>query len=256
MLPKLIHTPSPNWNERPEFEATGAPLIDTVVLHYTGMNTAGEALERLCDPAAQVSAHFFVDEDGVVHQLVEPDRRAWHAGVSQWQGRDNLNHTSIGIEIVNPGHDIDYKPFPTTQIDALLELLTAIRARYDIPRDRYLGHSDVAPGRKIDPGELFPWQQLAVAGFGIWPGDSLRGFDRNDGTILAKQGMMSEEVARLNETLSHIGYSVFSGDVFSRATADALTAFQRHWRPDLVHGTLDVGTQAVLDAIAEKTVRR
>lgn len=157
----LIESPSPN------FDARRAPP-DMVVLHYTGMQTGEAALARLCDPAAKVSAHYMIEEDGRIFRLVPEERRAWHAGVSFWKGERDINAVSIGIEIVNPGHEFGYHAFPDPQIEALIALLDQVRGRWQIPDARILGHSDVAPERKQDPGELFPWKRLAEAGHGLW----------------------------------------------------------------------------------------
>ena len=145
---------SPNWDER-------ALPVSMVVLHYTGMPTAEEALARLCDPAAKVSAHYMIDEDGTVTALVPEAKRAWHAGSAYWRGITDVNSASIGIELVNPGHDWGYRPFPDAQMEALLPLLADIVDRHDISPTNVVGHSDVAPARKQDPGELFDWQRLA-----------------------------------------------------------------------------------------------
>src|SRR4029077_12116286 len=155
---------SPNHDARPE-----GGRVDMLVLHYTGMKTAAEAIDRLCDPAAKVSAHYAIDEDGTVWRLVEESRRAWHAGVSFWQGTRDVNAASIGIELVNPGHDWGYRAFPDAQMVALETLCHGLLLRHPIPRDRVVGHSDVAPLRKQDPGELFDWPRLAEAGIGLWP---------------------------------------------------------------------------------------
>ncbi|MGE4529478.1 MAG: N-acetylmuramoyl-L-alanine amidase, partial [Rhodospirillaceae bacterium] len=155
---------SPNHDARP----AGAP-VDMLVLHYTGMETAAAALARLCDPAAKVSAHYLIDEDGAVHALVAEDRRAWHAGVSAWRGEADVNARSIGIELVNPGHEFGYRDFPARQIDALADLCREILARHPIPPRNVVGHSDVAPRRKTDPGERFPWPALAKLGIGLAP---------------------------------------------------------------------------------------
>jgi N-acetylmuramoyl-L-alanine amidase len=136
-----------------------------VIIHYTGMKSGEAALTRMCDPQTKVSAHYMVEEDGRVFQLVDEAKRAWHAGVSFWDGRDNINKYSIGIELVNPGHEWGYRPFPEAQIAALLELLEGISKRHPIKVEYVLGHSDVAPSRKQDPGELFPWDRLVDAGF-------------------------------------------------------------------------------------------
>jgi N-acetylmuramoyl-L-alanine amidase len=161
----VIDHPSPNFNERDP----AAPLR-YVVLHYTGMPTRDSALRRLCDNQAKVSAHYLIDEAGQVFHLVDESRRAWHAGKSFWCGTTDMNSASIGIELVNPGHEFGYKPFPAAQIAALKTLLGEIVARHGLdPAHFLLGHSDIAPDRKKDPGEFFPWQELAKAGFGIWP---------------------------------------------------------------------------------------
>jgi N-acetylmuramoyl-L-alanine amidase len=157
----FIEAPTPNVDHR-----RGPP--DMVVLHYTGMQTGEEALARLCDPQAKVSAHYLVEEDGRVFRLAPEERRCWHAGKSFWKGETDINAVSIGIELVNPGHEWGYRGFPDAQVAAVISLLDDIRARWTIPDDRILGHSDVAPARKEDPGELFPWKRLAEAGHGLW----------------------------------------------------------------------------------------
>jgi N-acetylmuramoyl-L-alanine amidase len=204
---KLIDRPSPNHDER-----KGA-AIDMLVLHYTGMSSGAAAIERLCDPAAKVSAHYTVDEDGTVYRHVPEEGRAWHAGVSHWAGTDNVNSRSIGIEIVNPGHEYGYRAFPEAQIAALIALCTGILQRHPIPASRVLGHSDVAPARKEDPGELFPWQRLADAGIGVWPSP-----------IQSDLGP---------EALTRYGYD-------PNAPQDkVITAFQRHFRPKSLTGQWD-----------------
>lgn len=160
---KIIQRPSPNQDAR------GGVAVDMLVLHYTGMQTAEAALERLTDPAAKVSAHYTIDEDGTVYAHVPEDRRAWHAGQSFWAGRRNVNANSIGIELVNPGHEFGYRAFPDAQIAAVIDLSQGILARHAISPSHVVGHSDVAPARKEDPGELFPWERLAAAGIGLWP---------------------------------------------------------------------------------------
>lgn len=163
---KTISLPSPNFDERER-------PIDMIVLHYTGMKTAQEAIDRLRDPEAKVSAHYVLDEDGTLYNLVDESKRAWHAGVSKWRGVDNVNHNSIGIEIVNPGHEWGYRPFTKAQYDVLIPLCQQLKARYNIPDENIIGHSDVAPGRKQDPGELFDWKLLADNGLGLWPRPTL-----------------------------------------------------------------------------------
>ena len=160
----MIETPSPNHEPRPDDVA-----IDMLVLHYTGMKSARDALDRLTDPVGKnrVSAHYLIDEAGVVHCLVTEDRRAWHAGVAVWRGWRDINDRSIGIELVNPGHEFGYKPFPDAQMDALIALASDIVSRHAIPARNVVAHSDIAPSRKIDPGERFPWAHLAQAGIGF-----------------------------------------------------------------------------------------
>ncbi|TAL07812.1 MAG: N-acetylmuramoyl-L-alanine amidase, partial [Nitrospirae bacterium] len=164
---RIVDRPSPNHGPR----RRGA-RVDMLVLHYTGMKTLGAALERLCDPKARVSAHYLIARDGTVYRLVAENRRAWHAGVSRWAGERDVNGRSIGIELENPGHEFGYRAFPQKQMRALIALARGIVRRRKIPQHRVLGHSDVAPQRKIDPGEKFPWRALAGAGIGYWPGRS------------------------------------------------------------------------------------
>jgi N-acetylmuramoyl-L-alanine amidase len=160
-LTGYIQAPSPNFDRRL------APP-DMIVLHYTGMVDGAAALARLTDPDARVSAHYLVEEDGRIFALVPEARRAWHAGRSFWAGKTDINGGSIGVEVVNPGHEFGYRPFPPPQVAAVIDLLGDIRARWTVPDARILGHSDVAPDRKTDPGELFPWKSLAQAGHGLW----------------------------------------------------------------------------------------
>ncbi len=151
----MIHMPSSNYNDRPD-----GVIINSIIIHYTGMRTAQDALNRLCDVQAEVSAHYTIDEDGTVYNHVSPDKRAWHAGVSQWNELKNFNDFSVGIELVNPGHEFGYRPFPNVQMDALIFLMKDLHAQYPIDKKLVLGHSDIAPDRKQDPGELFPWDRL------------------------------------------------------------------------------------------------
>ena len=171
--------PSPNFDERP----CGAP-IDMLVIHYTGMPTAADALTRLCDADAHVSAHYMIDEDGTVLALVPEGKRAWHAGVSYWRGHTDINARSIGIELVNPGHEFGYRAFPDAQMAALIELARDILNRHPIAPRNVVGHSDIAPRRKTDPGELFDWKRLAGEGIGLWPEDEVA-FDADPDDIPA-----------------------------------------------------------------------
>ena len=228
----FVDRPSPNHDPRP----AGAP-VDILVLHYTGMRTAEAALDRLCDPGAKVSAHYTIDRDGCIYRHVDEDRRARHAGVSWWAGERDVNGRSIGIELVNPGHEFGYVPFPASQIDALMELAHAILARRLIPANRVLGHSDVAPARKMDPGELFPWRQLADAGIGVFPPPSgPSGHLPHDGG-----GKLFSEMLR------RFGYGVAPEIDIPLATVT--TAFQRHFRPEKIDGIADSETEARLRAL-------
>ncbi|WP_308909330.1 N-acetylmuramoyl-L-alanine amidase [Pseudokordiimonas caeni] len=239
---RVIPHPSPNRDAR-----MGGAALDMVILHYTGMETGEAALARLVDPSAAVSAHYLVEEDGRVFRLVDEAERAWHAGVSYWQGREVLNHHSIGIEIVNPGHEFGYRPFPEAQIAALLALLADIAARHAIRRDLYIGHSDVAPDRKTDPGELFPWEQLAAAGFGIVP--------EGESAVLADAGdIPADQLAACWHQLAEIGYRIDANDPYGKP-ADIVAAFQRHWRRGGVTGQIDRGTAAAIASVRDQIIR-
>jgi N-acetylmuramoyl-L-alanine amidase len=220
---------SPNADDRPVGCA-----IDTLILHYTGMPTGAAALDRLCDPGAKVSAHYLIDEDGSVVQLVAEERRAWHAGVSNWQGRARVNDCSIGIELVNPGHEWGYRPFTEAQYVATIALCRTILARWPIPPHRVLAHSDVAPARKQDPGELFDWARLADAGIGLWPQDGA-GPPRTTGQLQAD--------------LARFGYGVPPSGRLDEMTRQVIAAFQRHFRSARVDGAPDPQTLARLDGL-------
>jgi len=241
----ITQTPSPNFNMRKH-------KLDMLVLHYTGMATGEEALERMCDPAAEVSAHYMVWEDGRITQLVDEDKRAWHAGVASWQGQQDLNSRSIGIEIVNGGHDFPLPdgglpPYPRPQIHALLDLVHDILGRHDISATRILGHSDIAPLRKQDPGEHFPWERLARAGISLWPE-----FDGTTKEIIGKgleRGTSGSSVWRLQTMLSEIGYGFDVTDIYGETCEKVITAFQRRWLPEHVTGQADLNTLRRIDVI-------
>lgn len=216
-------TRSPNFNDR------DGVRVDMLVLHYTGMRTAQDALDRLCDPAAEVSAHFMIDEDGTLNTLVAEADRAWHAGIASWRGHSNINSRSIGIELVNPGHEFGYREFPEAQINVLVNLCHGVLERHAIPARNVVGHSDVAPSRKEDPGELFPWERLAVNGIGLWP-SNVSTFDP----------ISTDEVS---DALAKIGYDVGDADA-------AVTAFQRHFVTDSLDAGLDKLTRRSLAAVA------
>lgn len=217
---RVIASPSPNFDSR------DGQAVDMLVLHYTGMQSAREALDRLCCPAAKVSAHYMVEEDGAVHALVEEGSRAWHAGVSCWRGAANVNQRSVGIEIVNPGHEFGYRAFPASQMRAVEQLCRGILERHAIPPRNVVGHSDVAPARKEDPGERFDWQALAAQGIGHWPAP---------GTA---PGTPPAPLARLAD----YGYDLTVPD-------KAVTAFQRHFRPRRLSGLWDEECGQLLAAL-------
>lgn len=220
-MSELIHREclSPNCNER-------KLPVSMVVLHYTGMRTMQEALDRLCDPAAEVSAHYLIDEDGTVIRLVPESKRAWHAGRSYWRGITDVNSASIGIEMVNPGHEFGYRPFTEAQMEALIPLLSSIMARHNIEPANVVGHSDVAPARKQDPGELFEWEVLARYGLALpTPKPRIRLLHENPGAFYL--------------SLERFGYDITEG----RA---AVAAFQRRFRPRIIDGELDGEVGALL----------
>jgi N-acetylmuramoyl-L-alanine amidase len=229
---EITDRPSPNFDARP-----GA--VEMLVLHYTGMQSAAAAIDRLCDPAAKVSAHYVVDEDGAVWRLVAEDKRAWHAGVSCWRGKTDINALSIGIEIVNPGHEFGYRPFPEPQMAAVKELARGILARHPIPARNVVGHSDVAPLRKQDPGELFDWPRLACAGIGFWP--DFRAIDSKTPPALVETQAL----------LAQIGYGCPQTCALDAETAAVITAFQRHYRPSRVDGIADDETCRRIAALAQ-----
>lgn len=231
--------PSPNHDSRGE-AIGGPPPIDMLVLHYTGMQSAHAALDRLCDPAARVSSHYVVDEDGTIWRLVPEERRAWHAGVSYWQGDTALNKSSIGVEIANPGHEWGYRDFPEPQMRAVEALCQDIIARRRIPAHRVVGHSDVAPTRKSDPGERFDWPRLAHAGIGLWT-EPAAGLSSRRGRgigIIERAGALAQ--------LARIGYQVEPGNV-----GPPIAAFQRRFRPQRWDGRLDGETSGRIAEIAQ-----
>ncbi len=235
---RIRDLPSPNHDARPP-----ATPIDTLVLHYTGMRSAQAALDRLRDPAARVSSHYVVEEDGAIWRLVPDARRAWHAGVSFWRGHTALNDRSLGIEIVNPGHEFGYRPFPVLQLAAVCDLCLDLLGRHPIPPRNIVAHSDIAPERKEDPGELFDWPALAANGVGLWP----------EGVPDRGTGGSPRDAAALREVraaLGDIGFRVAPEGAADAALAAVLRAFQRHWRPEAITGEADAGTLARLFALA------
>ena len=210
----ITSIPSPNYNER-----RNNAVIDMLVIHYTGMPTANDALVRMCSKEAEVSSHYMIDENGRIIQLVDEKNRAWHAGIAFWKGITDINSASIGIELVNKGHEFGYHPFSNQQMESLIKLCQDILTRHQIPKYNIVGHSDVAPSRKTDPGELFNWQLLAQNGIGLWT-DNIK----TDKTITIDDA---------SSLLSHIGYETSNLD-------DAVTAFKRHFMPwKTIDATID-----------------
>ncbi len=223
--------PSPNSNER----KSGPP--DIVLLHYTGMKTGAAAEAWLANPASEVSSHYVVRENGKVVQMVPEAARAWHAGKGSWKGLADINSRSIGIEIVNPGHEYGYRDFPDSQVASVIALCTDIAQRWGIAPERVLAHSDTAPGRKVDPGEKFPWRELHRAGVGHW----VEPVPVRGGRFLAR-GAQGQPVEALQSMLALYGYGIEINGNFDKATEDCVSAFQRHFRQQQVDGVADVST--------------
>jgi N-acetylmuramoyl-L-alanine amidase len=228
--------PSPNLGERKDGRRP-----DMVILHYTGMKDAASAIQWLCNPLSEVSCHYVVMEDGRVFQLAPERARAWHAGVSHWQGETDINSSSIGIEIVNPGHDLGYPDFPPEQVDAVAALCSDIAQRHRIPRERILAHSDIAPRRKQDPGEKFPWDRLHALGVGHFTSPA----PLVDGRSFAL-GEEGQPVRAIQAMLALYGYGLELTGVYDVQTEAVVRAFQRHFRPALVDGIADHSTLSTL----------
>lgn len=237
-----------NWHPATNFEARKDGQRPTILLlHYTGMKSAGRALYWLCTSESRVSCHYLIDEAGRITQMVREEMRAWHAGEAFWAGETDINSASIGIEIHNPGHDAGYPDFPGAQMQAVEALCLDILARHDIKPKMVLAHSDVAPHRKCDPGEKFDWARLARAGIGHWvepvpvAGDG--GF---------RPGDDDGEIARFQTQLAAYGYQIDPTGCFCAQTEIVTTAFQRHFRPALVNGRADRSTIETLDRLVER----
>jgi N-acetylmuramoyl-L-alanine amidase len=236
--------PSANHNER-----RGGMRPDMILLHYTGMIDPMVALDRLCGQGSEVSAHYLVFEDGRVVQMVPEGRRAWHAGVSHWAGETDINSCAIGIEIVNPGHDFGYPDFPKRQIAAVTALCRGIQKRNTIRPERVLAHSDVAPSRKADPGEKFPWQTLWDSGVGHW----VLPAPITEGGSKLTLGDRGEAVSEIQGQLRQYGYGISVNGHYDSATHDVVKAFQRHFRPARADGATDESTRATLqDLLAHR----
>lgn len=236
---------SPNFGPR-----VGGQRPSMILLHYTGMESAHAAEERLCDPTSEVSAHYLVHEDGRIVQMVREADRAWHAGASSWKGVSDINSCSIGIEIVNPGHGLGYPGFTEPQMAATIELCRGIRTRHAIACERVLGHSDVAPGRKIDPGEKFDWARLAAHGLGHF----VEPYPLTGGKIF-KRGDGGRTVQEMQSMLSIFGYGIEISGVYDRQTETVVAAFQRHFRPARIDGRADVSTRRTLRRLLETLPR-
>ena len=241
----LIQMPSPSFDQR----RAGAP-IDILVLHYTGMQSCAAAVAQLTNPASKVSSHYTIDEDGTIYQHVQERDRAWHAGKSFWRGETDVNSRSIGIEIANPGHEFGYRRFPDVQIATVIELSKQIVARHSIPMFGIVGHSDVAPLRKEDPGELFPWKYLALSGLGPWPVDW-----RRDGGAAFGPGASSVRVRRAQCALAATGYDCPVTGVMDVRTVAVMRAFQRRFRQARVDGILDGECRGLIYALAQMAQR-
>lgn len=223
---------SPNFGPRRDGQRA-----DMIILHYTGMEAGPSAEEWLCDPVSEVSSHYLVNEDGSVLQMVRESDRAWHAGRGSWRGRSDVNSFSIGIEVANPGHAYGYPDFTGAQIDTVIALCRDIAERHAIAPERVLAHSDTAPGRKVDPGEKFPWAELHAAGVGHYVEPSPIG----GGRFLAA-GERGEPVEALQSMLALYGYGVDISGSFDATTEAVVAAFQRHFRPRRVDGVADRST--------------
>lgn len=225
---EVIDCPSPNCDTR------GSHIVDMLVLHYTGMKDGPSALSRLCDPEAQVSSHYLVEEDGTVYRLVDEEDRAWHAGKSEWRGKLDVNARSIGIEIVNPGHEWGYRPFTEEQMKSVIGVCHEILARHAIEPRNVVAHSDIAPLRKEDPGELFDWKRLAREGIGCWPAIEL-----TNSHYLFGPGSCGKEIKQLQDYLHYYGYSIKVNGHYDRHMEAVVMAFRRHFVPKHITSSWD-----------------
>ncbi len=234
-----MHRPSPNFDHRAKGQAP-----EMLVLHYTGMKSNIEAINRLCDARSFVSAHYVVEENGTCSQLVPEAYRAWHAGESNWAGNDDINSCSIGIELCNPGHDWGYRKFPDQQMKTLITLCQDVITRHSIPSHLVLAHSDVAPHRKMDPGELLDWQRLSEEGIGVWP----KKFLLSDKEIWPGTTQLDAvDIRRIQEKLDNFGYKIRPTGEHDHQTVAVAKAFQRHFRTNKIDGKLDREIETILD---------
>jgi len=232
--------PSPNHGERQDGRRP-----DMILLHYTGMRDAKAALARLTITGSQVSAHYLVYEDGRIVQMVAESRRAWHAGTAYWAGETDINSCSIGIEIVNPGHEFGYPDFPVRQIAAVTALCRGILTRHAVPTVRVLAHSDVAPRRKQDPGEKFPWQSLHDSGVGHW----VKPLPLTEEVPVLALGDRGDSVTAMQKSLAEYGYGIPINGAYDSPMHDVVVAFQRHFRPQRIDGIADASTQKTLQEL-------
>lgn len=239
----MIECLSPNFDDRPK-----DLQINTLVMHYTGMRSGDEALARLCDPVFKVSSHYMVHEDGRVVRIVPEEKRAWHAGVSCWRGISSLNESSVGIEIVNPGHEFGYRPFPPQQMEAVADLALAIIGRHKIEARNVVGHSDIAPTRKEDPGELFDWQGLAAEGIGLWP--EVKKIRKPHAPIITP-GEESIAVGRIQKMLADYGYHIKVDGFYGPKSEAIIKAFKRHFVPEYLNVVWDNAADARLTKLLE-----
>jgi N-acetylmuramoyl-L-alanine amidase len=229
--------------------------LSHIILHYTDMDSAQAALERMCDPAAKVSAHYLIHRDGQIVQLVEESRRAWHAGVASWRGESDMNSASIGIELDHQGHDAQGQmaAFPKAQRKALYALLKDIITRNNLDPRHVIGHSDIAPGRKVDPGEAFDWAELHEAGFGLWLGqvkqEAVAEVPSDDATA-------QKAILPLQKALAAFGYLIEADGTYGAQMHDVVCAFQRHYRPSLVTGIADAETQSLIYAYCRASLAK
>jgi len=235
----ITEAPSPNFDDR-------TLPVSTLVLHYTGMETGAAALARMRDSEAKVSAHYMIEEDGEIFRLVDESKRAWHAGVSSWHGETNINSNSIGIEIVNGGHDYGLPDFPDVQILAVIALAKDIVTRHNIAPRNVVGHSDIAPERKDDPGEKFPWAGLAAAGIGYFPQNI-----SDDTRTLFAPGDRDRGVAIAQSGLAHIGYGAQVTGIMDDLTVKIVQAVQRRYRPDMIDGAIDIQTMDIIRILSD-----
>ena len=229
---KIIKTISPNFSERPENTE-----IDSIVLHYTGMNNFQDALERMCNPKFEVSAHYAIDYNGDIHQLVEDSNKAWHSGISHWNGKKNINENSIGIEIANLGHEFGYEEFTNSQVESTIFLCKKLKSKYNIPSQNIIGHSDVAPDRKEDPGEFFPWKSFSKLGLGIY-----HNFITSDSEYTGScynLGDKGSEIEKIQKSLSKIGYGILVNGIYDDQTKSVITSFYRRFFPERIKTQTD-----------------